>query len=326
MKRTGMIVLAVLLGCQLTLSAEAGSERDFVAVFWNLENYFDYTDQGTGDSDREFSSFGTRRWTRKRFAAKSSDIARGIFYLAEQNGQFPDVIGLAEVENRNVLYKLLNDTNLRKTDYKFVHFESHDRRGIDVALLYRSSLYELCEKEAVVPLDAAQDTIFTRDILRVRLKEKASGLYWDVFVNHHPSKFGGAKESGRRRMDVMATMCRMCEKVLQGNDRLISMGDFNDTPDGEQFALIDGLLVNKADVLCERGEGTIRYDGRWELIDMFMTSPAIAEKSEMRICRIPFLMEADKKHTGEKPKRCYVGPRYNGGVSDHLPIVLTVSR
>lgn len=332
----------------------AGENKDgkFVAVFWNLENYFDYTDGGQSESDKEFSSFGRRHWTKKKFEAKSAKIAKGIFYLADKYGQFPDVIGLAEVENGKVLYKLLHDTNLRKTDYCFVHFDSHDRRGIDVALLYRGSKFRLLGAEAVTPLTEDGDTIFTRDILYAVLEEigaeKASGTRrWDILVNHHPSKFGGVKESGKKRREVMMCMCEICERVLAGRScrkglpgngavtgsdgeistgpvRIIAMGDFNDTPDGEQFALVEDILVNKAVALHGRGEGTIRYEGKWELIDMFFVSRGLAECSRMEVCRIPFLMERDKRHAGDKPKRTYSGPRYNGGVSDHLPIVLAV--
>ena len=98
------------------------------------------------------------------------------------------------------------------------------------------------------------------------------------------------------------------------------MGDFNDTPDGPAFSLVDGTLENKGMKFHEAGYGTIRYEGRWELIDNFLVSPGLA--SEMEIHRIPFLMTWEKKHPGEKPLRTYSGPRYIGGVSDHCPITL----
>ena len=120
----------------------------------------------------------------------------------------------------------------------------------------------------------------------------------------------------------METLKHFCDS-LKG-DQMIVMGDFNDTPDAEQFRMLDGLLVNKAEGLHQRREGTIRYEGKWELIDMFMTSPSLAAESRMEIVRVPFLMTYEKKHPGEKPLRTYVGPRYTGGVSDHCPIVLRV--
>jgi hypothetical protein len=103
------------------------------------------------------------------------------------------------------------------------------------------------------------------------------------------------------------------------------MGDFNDNPGGPQFSLIDGRMVNKADVLYEKGEGTIRYEGKWDLIDMFMVSHDLDESTYMEIVKVPFLMMREKKHPGEKPFRTYSGPRYIGGVSDHCPIILWIS-
>ena len=92
--------------------------------------------------------------------------------------------------------------------------------------------------------------------------------------------------------------------------------------DGEQFSMLEGVLCNKADSLFEAGRGTIRYQGKWDLIDMFLVSESIADKSFMEILEIPFLMTYEKKYPGIKPLRTYSGPRYIGGVSDHCPIVL----
>ena len=109
-----------------------------------------------------------------------------------------------------------------------------------------------------------------------------------------------------------------------GNENIIAMGDFNDTPDAVSFRVIDGTLVNLGADLHERGEGTIRYEGKWDLIDMFMVSPSLSERVEMEVCRVPFLMTWERKHAGEKPLRTYSGPRYIGGVSDHCPIILKI--
>jgi hypothetical protein len=104
------------------------------------------------------------------------------------------------------------------------------------------------------------------------------------------------------------------------------MGDFNDTPDGEQFEVLNGVLVNKSDSLFRAGRGTIRYQGKWDLIDMFLVSPWMADNSCMDIVEIPFLMTYERKYPGMKPLRTYSGPRYLGGVSDHCPIVLCLFR
>jgi hypothetical protein len=102
------------------------------------------------------------------------------------------------------------------------------------------------------------------------------------------------------------------------------MGDFNDTPDAPQFSVIDDVLVNKASELHKEGKGTIRFEGKWDLIDMFMVSPELDSRTVTDIVQIPFLMVRDSAHPGMKPLRTYSGPRYLGGVSDHCPVILWI--
>ena len=318
MKRVWMILILI---CSGFLCA---AQDEKLAVFWNLENFFDYVDGGEGESDREWSSTGSRRWTKTRFYTKCDAIAKTMFWIGEKYGRMPDVIGVAEVENSGVLYKLLSSSLLRKYDYKVVHYDSHDRRGIDVALLYRSSLYRKVSSSVTVPEYDAQK-LSTRDILQVCL-ESVDGERMNVLVNHHPSKYGGSQASESRRDAAMTAMRNLCDSLAVADSGIpvIAMGDFNDTPDGEQFRMLDGVLVNKADSLFRTGQGTIRFEGKWDLIDMFMVSGSISEKSAMEILQVPFLMTYEKKYPGLKPLRTYSGPRYIGGVSDHCPIVLTV--
>ena len=318
MKRVWMILILI---CSGFLCA---AQDEKLVVFWNLENFFDYVDGGEGESDREWSSTGSRRWTKTRFYTKCDAIAKTMFWIGEKYGRMPDVIGVAEVENSGVLYKLLSSSLLRKYDYKVVHYDSHDRRGIDVALLYRSSVYRKVSSSVTVPEYDAQK-LSTRDILQVCL-ESVDGERMNVLVNHHPSKYGGSQASESRRDAAMTAMRNLCDSLAVADSGIpvIAMGDFNDTPDGEQFRMLDGVLVNKADSLFRTGQGTIRFEGKWDLIDMFMVSGSISEKSAMEILQVPFLMTYEKKYPGLKPLRTYSGPRYIGGVSDHCPIVLTV--
>ena len=318
MKRVWMILILI---CSGFLCA---AQDEKLVVFWNLENFFDYVDGGEGESDREWSSTGSRRWTKTRFYTKCDAIAKTMFWIGEKYGRMPDVIGVAEVENSGVLYKLLSSSLLRKYDYKVVHYDSHDRRGIDVALLYRSSVYRKVSSSVTVPEYDAQK-LSTRDILQVCL-ESVDGERINVLVNHHPSKYGGSQASESRRDAAMTAMRNLCDSLAIADSGIpvIAMGDFNDTPDGEQFRMLDGVLVNKADSLFRAGQGTIRFEGKWDLIDMFMVSGSISEKSAMEILQVPFLMTYEKKYPGLKPLRTYSGPRYIGGVSDHCPIVLTV--
>ena len=322
-------------------------------MFWNVENFFDWRNDSTTVSDAEFSSRGERRWTWKRFQAKANAFAKTLFWIEGDTGRLPDIIGLEEVENAFVLRQLLQKTALRKLDYKYVHYDSPDRRGIDVALLYRTSRLELLESKPC-RLFSSDTLMATRDILLCVFRGKPSvipglignlseeedrcpiGVGYDgaiaVLVNHHPSKFGGAAESEPRRRIAVERLRFLADSLAAvGIDHVIAGGDFNDTPDNPVFRLLEPALTPMHMDLFRRGLGTIKYDGKWDLIDHIYVSPAIASGSpapvlaRMRILRIPFLLARDTAHSGEKPLRTFQGPRILGGVSDHLPILLEVA-
>lgn len=313
--------LHVIFFALFCLSSTAVEKDSLLVVFWNMENFFDYTDSGTGESDKEFSSMGKRRWTRKRFYAKCDAAAKSFFWMGEKYGRMPDIIGLAEIENRRVLSKMLDSTLLRKYDYKIVHYDSGDSRGIDVALLYRSSSFRYISSSLKTPVYEGRK-MNTRDMLHVRMAGN-DGQEINFIVNHHPSKYGGSKSSEVKRNAAMTALSELCDSIVTISDGpVIAMGDFNDTPDSPSFDIIREKLSDKGTKLHAEGEGTIRYEGRWELIDMFFVSPEIADETVMEVCRIPFLMTWENKHPGEKPLRTYSGPRYLGGVSDHCPVIL----
>ena len=301
------------------LNVMAQESGQMLVIFWNLENFFDWTDQGTGESDAEFSSAGKRHWTRKRFYSKCDAIAKTIFHIGDLYGKLPDVMGFAEIENRGVLEKLCSSTLLRKCGYRIVHFDSSDRRGIDVAFLYRTTCSSLLSTYIKTP-ETDGNKLQTRDMLHISLKDLQTDEIYDYIVCHHPSKFGGEESSRPKRLAAMTALKEMCDSL--SNRNLIVMGDFNDVPSAVQFDMLDNSLVNKSDSLHAAGRGTIRYEGKWDLIDMFLVSSNIEGHSVMDIPEVPFLMTRESRHAGEKPLRTYSGPRYLGGVSDHLPVVL----
>ena len=318
-------------------------------MFWNVENFFDWRNDSTTESDLEFSAAGERHWTWKRFQAKANAFAKSLLWVEAETGRLPDIIGLEEVENAFVLRQVLQKTALRKLDYKYVHYNSPDRRGIDVALLYRSSRLELLESKPC-HLFAADTVLATRDILLCVFRRDSAKVA--VLVNHHPSKYGGAAESEPRRRIAVERLRFLADSLAAiGIDRIIAGGDFNDTPDNLVFRLLEPALVPMHMDHFRRGLGTIKYDGKWDLIDHIYVSPALVAvpKSEstlksfpgdvdrqtdrvgapsalarMQILRIPFLLTRDTVHSGEKPLRTYTGPRHTGGVSDHLPVLLEV--
>ena len=279
-------------------------------MFWNVENFF--APQADGE----------RHWGRKKFRAKCQTVAKTLLWAASEQGGLPDVIGLAEVENAFVLRQLIQTTSLRKLEYKVVHFESPDPRGIDVALLYRSSRLRL-ESAKPCHLYQADSTILpTRDILLAQFRGPGGEIA--VLVNHHPSKYGGVSASGPRRKIAVERLRQLADSLTAaGWKHLVAMGDFNDTPDNPLYQRLSPTLVNLAEPLQRQGKGSIKYDGQWELIDLFFISESLLP-AQMEILQVPFLQTPDTGHAGTKPLRTYSGPRYLGGASDHCPIWLSL--
>lgn len=324
-------------------SSTAGSPQGLRIMFWNLENFFDYFDSGTGDSDKEFSAHGARHWGKKKFQAKCAAIAKTLMWAGDREGRMPDIFAVAEVENRWVLRQLNEGTMIRKYGYEIVHFDSPDPRGIDVGLLYRPQTLELLESRPVRVhgTGPSGSVLVTRDILLATFRI-APGDTVAVLVNHHPSKYGGNDTDWRRNLALARLQALKDSLVQAGVTKVIATGDFNDTPENTRF---EGKIVlpfiNLAAPLSARGEGTIRYEGKWELIDMFLVTPpllggqqsqssqmssaALAPSAEMQILHPPFLTVRDNVHSGDRPLRTYSGPRYLGGVSDHRPILLRLS-
>jgi len=277
----------------LFLCFSASAQRDsLLVVFWNVENFFDWKDSGESDSDKEFSSDGLRHWTSRRFYSKCNGIAKVLMMVCDACGRMPDAVGLAEVENSFVLGQLLHSTLLDKLDYRYIHFDSPDRRGIDCALLYRTSSL-IQQKSYPVHLP---DSLHTRDILVAEF----NGI--DILVNHHPSKVGSNSVS--KRNTAMKLMNSVCDSLQNaGHETILSIGDFND------------------DVWKNGGDGTIKYNGRWEKIDGCFPRGLVVSES---VFKDSSLLCKDKVWGGVKPLRTYVGPKYSEGISDHLPLVLWV--
>lgn len=322
-----IFILIVLLGCAKVTFAQDGGQ-DVMMMFWNLENFFDYQDDGQNASDHDFSPGGSRHWTAGRFYAKCNAIAKSIMWIEGEFGRLPDIIGVAEVENRSVLNRLIYSTVLKKLDYGIVHYDSPDHRGIDVALLYRKDVFRLNRSR---PCHIDKD-MATRDILLAefsRLQDEKThdeyapdgGRKIAVMVNHHPSKYGGRKSVGGR-MKALGRMKFLGDSLLaEGYADIVAMGDFNESADAEIFGCLDGTFRSTCARLLREGRGSIRYQGKWELIDHFWVGEHSPE-CEMQVVEIPFLMIRDNSRAGMKPLRTYNGPRYTGGVSDHCPIML----
>lgn len=312
-----------------------------LAMFWNVENFFDTYDN-PGKNDEEFTPMGENHWNRKKFEQKRDDLAKTIMLAADTYGHFPAILGLCEVENQYVLEELAENTPLARAGYSIIHKESPDSRGIDVALLYRN--------ETFTPLTVKWYPLEfpTREILYT--KGVVNGLdTLHILVNHWPSKSGGEKSSLLKRYEAAKKTRYITDSILTSYSKanILLMGDFNDSYKSlpmeylmasekdfsGQFA-DEEHLVNLAP-FAEGADGTYKYQGEWSIIDQFIVSANLVARNNssilpkwiyckplMEIFAPEFLLERDNTYMGIKVHRTYIGPRYNGGVSDHLPILL----
>jgi endonuclease/exonuclease/phosphatase family metal-dependent hydrolase len=307
-------------------------------MFFNTENYFDtFDDEKTLDDD--FTPTGSYHWTWEKFSAKRNALSKII--IAVGKGKIPAIVGLCEIENRFVLDQLVNETPLAKFNYRIVHHDSPDSRGIDVALLYDPACFELLYQNFY---EISKD-FKTREILYVKgIFHGVDTLH--VFVTHFPSKRGGAKASESRRTAAAMELKRLCDSVgnAGNNANILIMGDFNDTPNSEPVTntlhakdsfdrISERDLYNLALPLMKKGEGTIKFQGVWEFIDLMFVSGNMlngtgkisCRQSDFKVFDAPYLFENDNTYVGKKPKRTFIGMKYNGGISDHLPVYIQLT-
>ncbi len=301
-----------------------------LVMFWNVENYFDTYDNPS-TKDEEFTPQGENHWSWKRFEKKRDDIAKTILLAADEYGEYPALIGLCEIENSFVLEELAENTPLARAGYSYMHKDSPDSRGIDVALLYREEIFTPLEEHYIASSFPTRDILYTKGVVN-----ELDTVH--IFVNHWPSKRGGEESSSVKRMLVSHKARHVTDSILQRNAsaNIILMGDFNDTRESEPLINLDHLT--NLSKYAEGNEGSYKYRESWSTIDQFLVSKNLIRKKgadtgtfspqwiwcerKMDIFAPLHLLCEDDKYLGAKLRRTYNGPRYIGGISDHLPILL----
>jgi endonuclease/exonuclease/phosphatase family metal-dependent hydrolase len=297
-------------------------EQTAKIMFWNVENLFDVQDDPV-KKDEEFTPKGNRRWTHSKYYRKLHNVYRVI--TAAGGWEPLPLIGLCEVEGRKVLNDLVYNTPLADDGYRIIHREGPDRRGIDVALLYVSDRFLPLTSDWIKISDTLDPDFITREILYVNgVLDERDTLH--LFVNHWPSRFGGYTETANKRMRASKTLANEVTEILDEDStaNIIIMGDFNDGPDDPSMKLLSDTAPTGLENLfgeLDNGYGTIKYRGQWSIFDQFLVTENLSE-SKAEIFRPEFLFIRDRTYTGKKPFRTYSGFRYEGGFSDHLPILL----
>ncbi len=335
------ILLSILL-CSLTLSSIAKTPQVVAIGFYNLENLFDiYHDDGKNDYD--FLPGGKYLWDKSKYEAKLKNMAKALSDMgtdvAVKDGC--SIIGIAEVENSRVLDDLLNQKELKKRNYKYVHIEGQDKRGIDCALLYNPKAFQPKDVNLFPYVNVLEkdSDFFTRGFLTV--KGKLEGEPLTVIVCHWPSRASDTFYRDRAALQVK----HIKDSILTQDPKMkvIIMGDMNDDPTN---ASMNSVLSAKAEInqvgkddmynpwyniLTIDNTGTLYYKGAWNLFDQIVLTPNLLETYDdigqtlrfwkNQIERRKYLLEEDGAYEGT-PKRTFIGNKWENGYSDHLPVVV----
>lgn len=332
--------LFIKLSVFLVLSVQSLNAQESIELisvaFWNVENLFD-TVNDTLVIDDERTPKGIYKWTEKRFNKKLRNLASVIQQMDELQKKMPDILGLCEVENLEVVQQL-NQT-LKNSPYQIIHRDSPDRRGIDVCMLYNANKVSIqnFQYRSLKLYDQDQRRIFTRDQLVVETIISGSKLYF--VINHWPSRSGGEQKSKPFRIKAAELNLKLIDSIrkVEPNAALIAMGDFNDNPDSDSF--IRALktsnskhltsktkLYNPMEELYKKGVGSLAYRGQWNLFDQFYLTDNLNWNYPIQFYKaVVYKPKRMVTNTGiykGYPIRSYSGTTYLGGYSDHYPILM----
>ena len=321
--------------------AQTRQEAQASLLFYNAENLFD-TINHPHVKDEERTPAGSFNWTAKKYWEKLGKISALFAQVPSLGKKGPSLIGICEVENASVLKDLVNTTPLSSLNYGWIHHDSPDHRGIDVALLYK--------KEDFLPLGFQAHRLllfdeqgyrrYTRDQLVVcgYLGQEEIAL----LVVHWPSRSGGQQLTEAARIKAAELSRRIVDSLHRDKPdrKIITMGDLNDNPNNKSVRLLlrskynqqgqSSSLFNPLIQDFERGMGTLAYRDQWSLFDQWLLSKTFKSKqrgwqfTQSGILVLPELIQKKGRYKGY-PFRTYVGTSYQGGYSDHLPIYLCLS-
>ena len=351
MKRVVYFVLIFLLIIPLMSCAQG--KRSYVIGFYNLENLFDtYHDEGK--NDYEYLPDGANQWTEAKYAKKLHNMASVIRAMKDENKVWHALLGVSEIENRHVLEDLVSQPEIAEANYQIVHYDGPDRRGVDVALLYRPNQFKVLESKSI-PFDFNSSIEFslneeekayfrTRDILMVR--GMLGNEMFAVFVAHLPSRIGGKGSDLRSRGGEIMYQESMKLMEAYPDIKIVAMGDMNDNPTDPSMAVYMHGKENIDEVEQEdffspfvsmlSGYGSLAYQGEWNIYDIIVVNanlcrgeglkirPIVKKKFYGRIFNPPFMTQQEGPYAGT-PFRTFSGGAFIGGYSDHYPTYIVVS-
>ena len=337
------LLIVLIFTITTVFSQEKKAYKVNTVAFYNLENLFDTeNDPLTYDDDR--TPDGKDHWTEEIYQDKLKNMAKVMAEIgAEVSGSAPTIIGVCETENRKVLEDLVNQETLVEQDYGIIQFDSPDRRGIDVALLYKKKLFTPTHykaKELLIYDDNDKSKrVFTRDQLVV--SGMLDGEKIHLIVNHWPSRSGGEKRSRSKRIKAAKLNRQIIDSIFSDDPyaKIITMGDFNDDPTNPSVKdhlnakrKVSNLdikeLYNPMEDLAKQGYGSLAYRDSWNLFDQIIISTELTKKDfssyrfyKAGIYNETYLVNAHGRYKGY-PYRSFASGSYTGGYSDHFPVYI----
>ncbi len=313
-------------------------------AFYNVENLFDTKDDKK-INDNEYLPTSKLNWDEEKYQNKLKNLSQVLFDIGTDDvASGASLIGLAEIENERVLKDLITTDSLKSRGLKYVHFNSPDKRGIDVALLYNPKKFFVLDKKSF-PLNGLKKNgkkLYSRDILMVK-GILGKDTVW-VFVNHWPSRIKGKEATEYLRKIAALALNAQTEKIRKSNPKakIVVMGDFNDTPEDKSVkkhlhtskkkeAVRGNEFYNPFHVMTKNGKGTTPYRGDWYLFDQVLFSRELVQSSpgykyfSSAIYSKPYLYQQGGKYDGYI-LRTFAGGNYLNGYSDHLPVYSILSK
>lgn len=335
--------------CLLLLVTAGVAQKPYKVAFYNIENFFDTTNDPEVLDD-EFTPEGSKKWNEAKYQKKLGNIERVFFDMAAIDKNYPAVIGLCELENRNVLEDIVSTPKLAPAHYRIVHYDSPEARGVDVAFLYRPDVFKLEGERAVRTVIPSLPDFKTRDILTMWGTIEHEPFFF--MVAHWPSRLGGKEASEFKRIAVGEQMRSIADSVLRANPatKVVLMGDFNDDPIDKSIAKGIGAKPKMGDLsagdffapyaeMLKAGYGTLAYGDAWNIFDNIIVSENLAKGSTGslklqkapgskyygNIFKQPYMIQKEGQYKGY-PLRTYVGDNFQGGFSDHLPVYIYIGK
>ena len=359
MKRILIILTALVLFTTMSQAQQTGG-KNYVVGFYNLENLFDIYDDPV-KNDAEFLPEGKNKWTEAKYQKKLQNMAKVIRSMKEENGAWHALLGVSEIENRLVLEDLVMEPQIAEANYQIIHYDGPDRRGVDVALLYKPEVFKYLDSESIpftfegssidFVMDEGQKNYFkTRDILMVH--GTIDGEHFAIYVAHLPSRAGGKKGGNQLRDrggEIMYNHAMMMQEKYPGI-KIVCMGDMNDNPTDPSMAeylhgretreeVTDKDFFSPFTTMLKAGFGSLAYQGVWSIYDLLLVNNALANPQDGtfglrqlhkkgyygRIYNPKFLTNQKGQYKGT-PFRTFSNGSFIGGYSDHYPTYIVITK